>query len=350
MGLFNAIRRLLGGRPRPCWERVESLLGPWRPYEGSATLPRSRLPWELVLPEGVSRLGDSPGCHRFGRILWRYWLRLDRGMVGLLLSELKKGNLYRAHTREREGREPRILHEPHPVLKFVQRRILERVLEQMDVHEAAHGFRKGRSIFTNAAAHTGQAVVVNLDLRDFFPSITFPRVAGLFVSSGFSRNVACRLAGLCCYRGVLPQGAPTSPAISNLICRRLDARLTGLMRRCGGTYTRYADDLTFSGPVAILSALPMVRRIVAAEGFAVAPEKTRIARSGARQMVTGLVVNDRVSVPRRVRRLLRAMVHRAASEPIADPALIRCLRGYLSFLKPAHPDDVERLRQQLDGP
>src|SRR5262249_29867281 len=154
-------------------------------------------------------------------------------------------------------------------LASAQKWILRNIVEKLPVDEPAHGFVPGRSILTNAQPHAGKAFVVNLDLRDFFPSIAFPRVRSVFQRAGYSPAVATILALLCteCPRKVvtydgatyhvatsprgLPQGACTSPSLSNLVARRLDRRLSGLARRMGLTYTRYADDLTFSGDAAL---------------------------------------------------------------------------------------------------
>ncbi|MEO1269430.1 MAG: reverse transcriptase domain-containing protein, partial [Myxococcota bacterium] len=197
--------------------------------------------------------------------------------------------------KRRGGR--RLISAPMPRLKRAQRWILDHVLTPITVHEAAHGFRSGRSIVTNAAPHVGAAVVVNMDLRDFFPTLTFRRVRGAFGALGYSGSVATVLALLCTEPDTeqvqldgntwhvalgprhLPQGAPTSPALTNIICRRLDRRLTGLAQELGFVYTRYADDLTFSKPV--LGEQPVIGRllgqaghIIEDEGFVVHPDKT----------------------------------------------------------------------------
>ena len=158
----------------------------------------------------------------------------------------------------------RIISAPQPLLKAAQHAILEQIVSKVALHEAAHGFVPQRSILTNALPHVGAKIVLNLDLKDFFPTFNYRRVKGLFVSLGFSRSTATLLALLSTEPQIqaaeldgerwylangerfLPQGAPTSPAITNLICRKLDVRLSGLAASLGATYTRYADDLTFS--------------------------------------------------------------------------------------------------------
>ena len=194
----------------------------------------------------------------------------------------------------------RCISAPKPALAGAQRWVLDQILRRLEPEPQAHGFVTGRSIVTNAATHSGKAVVCNLDLRDFFPSITFRRVKGLFRALGYSEHLATLLALLTTEpprvpaeldgktyhvalgSRVLPQGACTSPAITNALCRRLDRRLNGLARRHGFDYTRYADDLTFSGdaPRVVGRLLRSIRAIVAAEGLTEHPRKTRRDATG----------------------------------------------------------------------
>jgi retron-type reverse transcriptase len=276
----------------------------------------------------------------------------------------------------------RWLASPHRDLAAAQRWVLEHVLAKPPSHDAAHGFVPGRSTVTNARPHAGAAVVVNLDLRDFFPSITFPRVEGAFRHLGYSPAVAAILALLCTeaprtrveYAGrpyfvaagprSLPQGACTSPALSNLVARRLDARLSGLARRMGWTYTRYADDLTFSTTDAeqakanVGYVLARVRHVAQDESFAVNEAKTRVLKPSARQAVTGLVVNRGVAAPRKLRRQLRAVLHDARktgrltvrAAPGVDPAgWVHGMLGYVSMANPAQGEKLRRGLPELPG-
>ncbi len=238
----------------------------------------------------------------------------------------------------------RTLSAPHKQLAATQRWILEHVLCRLPAHEAAHGFVPERSILTNARPHVGAKAVVNCDLTDFFPSITVHRVIGLFREIGYSPAVATILALLvtdCPRRAVayagktwhvatgsrgLPQGACTSPAISNLIARRLDSRLSGIARKLGWTYTRYADDLTFSireVPDKVGYLLARIRHITQDEGFSVNEKKTRVLKPAARQSVTGVVVNAHPSTPRATRRKLRAILHNAGRTSVAQQNHLR---------------------------
>jgi hypothetical protein len=203
---------------------------------------------------------------------------------------------------------------PEASFKEHQRRILHRLLGRLKAHDAAHGFERGRSIATHARHHVGKALVVRLDLKDFFPSTTEKRVQRYFRLIGWNRKAAAYLTRWCTWEGGLPQGAPTSPRLANLVNRRLDARLTAYAWSRGGTYTRYADDLTFSfadeTELSVHDLVGTVTRIALDDGYVVhRRKKLHVMRRHDRQIVTGLVVNDHVALPRSTRRWLRAVEH-----------------------------------------
>ena len=241
---------------------------------------------------------------------------------------------YRFTIPKRSGGE-RPIWAPMARLKLAQRWILRNIVERLPIHGSAHGFVPARSILTNAQVHTNSETVVRIDLKSFFPTVTLRRVRGVFRKAGYREQIATLLALLCTeaprevveHEGksffvalgprCLPQGAPTSPGITNALCLRLDQRLTGLANKLSWRYSRYADDLTFSlaadaaTPPKLGGLMGGVKRIVEAEGFTIHPDKTVIARSGSRQQVTGLVVNGEQGprVPRKLRRQLRAALH-----------------------------------------
>jgi retron-type reverse transcriptase len=192
--------------------------------------------------------------------------------------------------------------------------LLRRVLGKLRVHEAACGFERGRSIVHNARVHAGQAVVIRLDVVDFFPSTRSDRLETYFRRIGWNAEVAAQLVRLTTHEGGLPQGAPTSPRLSNLVNHLLDAQLTGLAGKLRGRYTRYADDITFSFPKDYPSRMRgLIQRatgLVKMTGYSVHRGKKRsIRRRHQRQVVTGLVVNVRPQLPRTLRRRLRAVAH-----------------------------------------
>ncbi len=263
---------------------------------------------------------------------------------------------------------------PKPLLARAQQWVQDNILSRVAPQPQAHGFVPGHSILTNAHPHAARQFVVNMDLKDFFPSITFRRVKGLFHRMGYSEHVATVLALLTTEpprtaaeldgkvyhialgQRVLPQGACTSPAITNLLCRRLDKRLTGLAAKLGLAYTRYADDLTFSGddkkrPGFLLKC---VRSVIAAEGFTEHPRKTRVMRKAGRQEVTGLIVNSgKASLPRESRRQLRAILHNAAKHGLSAanktnrPRFAQYLRGKVAFAAMIDPQRADEWRGML---
>ncbi len=212
----------------------------------------------------------------------------------------------------------RTIHAPNEQLKSVQKQINRRLLALLVAHPCATGFERGRSIVHHARQHVGKAVVIRMDIVDFFPSIAEKRIEKFFRRIGWDRSASKLLTRLCTHQGQLPQGAPTSPRLSNLVNHRLDARLAGLARLVGAVYSRYADDLTFSFEIELREAIPTVirltKKIVADEGYRLhTKKKLHIRRQHQQQRVTGLVVNEKIALPRETRRRLRAIRHRLAS-------------------------------------
>ena len=221
---------------------------------------------------------------------------------------------------KRSGGQRRIL-APAPELKSLQRRLHRRLLARLPVHPAAVGFRRGESIVTHARRHQGQAAVLRLDLRDFFPSTSTKRIEKYFRAIGWNRQAAALLVKLCTAEGGLPQGAPTSPVLSNLVNYRFDARIAAAAKLMNAVYSRYADDITLSfsdqeaGAGHNAAALcSFVRRLAAEEGYRLHRKKSSIRRRHQRQVVVGLVVNQKVQLPRETRRWLRAVEHRAREQ------------------------------------
>lgn len=271
----------------------------------------------------------------------------------------------------------RTLAAPQPELAKAQSWILHNVLAKLPTEEPAHGFVPGRSTLTCATAHVGKDVVVNLDVKDFFPTITFHRVRGVFQKLGYSPAVATIFALLCSespripatFEGrrywvatgprALPQGACTSPALSNQVTKKLDRRLAGMARKHGLSYTRYADDLTFSAPegkraeIGILMA--RVRHILDEEGFTLHPDKGRVQRTGGQQTVTGIVVNEKPGLPRPHVRRLRAILHAAkktgleAQNREGVPHFEAHLRGHIAYLHMVDPKKAAPLLEALNA-
>jgi RNA-directed DNA polymerase len=276
----------------------------------------------------------------------------------------------------------RLIEAPKPRLRAVQRRLLGEVLGRIPVHDSVHGFVSGRGVHTFAAPHAGAPVVIRIDLVSFFASVTAARVYGMLRAAGFPEPVAHALAALCTTRtppGVLsaapslphrsyrlallrgahlPQGAPTSPALANLCGHRLDRRLTGLASAFDARYTRYADDLAFSGDLSPSRVAGLVRHVDAiatAEGFRVHPAKLRVRGQSDRQLLAGLVVNARPAVPRDEYDRLRAILHDAARNGLAaanrsgHPDFAGYLAGRVAWVGHGHPTRAARLAALLEA-
>lgn len=199
----------------------------------------------------------------------------------------------------------RTIDQPVKSLAVMQRWILRSILDRRPVHPAATAFCRGRSILDNARPHVRKPKVLTLDLHDFFGSVRRDSVCSLFLSLGYSEEVASVFARMTCIFDRLPQGAPTSPALSNLVFVPIDESLSELAAQSGLSYSRYADDLCFSGTFRVGRHIAAVRTILARHGFRLNESKTRLMLPHQRQEVTGIVVNDRPRVPRSLRRRLR---------------------------------------------
>jgi RNA-directed DNA polymerase len=281
---------------------------------------------------------------------------------------------YRRFTIPKRNGSERLISAPLPRLKRAQHWILEHILEPIALADPAHGFVRGRSTVTNATPHVAAAIVINVDLKDFFPTITYRRVKGLFGKLGYSEEVATVLGLLCTEPDIaetrldgiayfvargprrLPQGAPTSPAITNVLCRRFDRRIAGWAAQHGFRYTRYADDLTLSTRDAgarVGSALAFLRKLVAAEGFAVHPDKIRIVRKGRRQEVTGVVVNERPAVVRAELRRFRALLYQIEKDGPAGKRwghgadVLAAALGFASYVAMVDPAKGNPLRARV---
>lgn len=313
------------------------------------------------------------------------WLADARGLEGSVEDERLRH--YRYATLPRRTRPVRVIECPKQRLKAIQRRILHEILDWIPTHEAAHGFTRGRSVASHASQHTGQPVVIRLDLEDFFASIAARRVFGIFRTAGYPESVAYAMTALVTNvvpsvvwqtlprprepgritahhrlgrrlsTPHLPQGAPTSPALANLAAFRLDRRLRGLAASLELNYTRYADDLTFSGSTRLVRVAGTLGRAVAAiareEGFTVNDEKSMLATRAGQQRVCGVVVNERLNVARREYDVLKAILHNATVQGPASqnrearPEFRAHLLGHISWVASLNAARGEKLRRQF---
>lgn len=218
---------------------------------------------------------------------------------------------YRSFPLKKKDGTERDINTPRTYLKVIQWWILDNILNHVQIANNVFGFVSGRSAIQNAEYHFGANHVLNVDIRQFFPSITLEQVHKIFCSLGYDDDVAVMLSELCCLDGRVPQGAPTSPAIANLVLRELDEELSALGTNAGHRYSRYADDLTFSSQSRIESTfLNSVQTAVEAAGFELKPEKTRFSGAEGRMEVTGVVINEKLQPTRVWRKRTRAKVHR----------------------------------------
>ncbi|MBI1250991.1 MAG: TIR domain-containing protein [Alphaproteobacteria bacterium] len=255
-------------------------------------------------------------------------LRTHPGQLSWTLYKAPETARYRAFEIPKRSGGMRQIHAPIAHVRDWQTRLAPILQAAYEAHPSAHGFLRERGIMTNARTHVGQRLVLNIDLEDFFPSVNFGRVRGLFMRSPFNCGPAAAtvLAQICTHRNGLPQGAPTSPALSNFAAAALDRRLTRLARDNNLRYSRYADDITFStnqpqfppavaemrageGDALKVRAGEALERAVAAAGFSINHKKVRLQRRSQRQSVTGVVVNARTNLTRQCVRRVRAMLH-----------------------------------------
>lgn len=352
------------------------------------------LAWQQRNQQGITYLGDcgsvslqntatdTTRLHTFGLPIIENHLSLAQAM-GISLSELcflaysrqvSTVSHYKQFKVAKKSGGYRLISAPMPRLKRAQYWILANILEKIPVTEQAHGFVRGRSIVTNAQQHSHSKVVINVDLKDFFPTIDYRRVKGVFVSLGYSEALAAVFALLTTSAETervtldgeafhiaqgerrLPQGAPSSPALTNILCWKLDKRLQGAAHALGFEYSRYADDLTFSSKSAEKDAasklLWRVRQIVNAEGFKVHPDKTRVMYRHKRQEVTGVVVNEKPSIERKELKKFRALLFQIEkSGPTGkhwgNAPLFPAIDGYANYVAMVNPEKGIPLQQKV---
>jgi RNA-directed DNA polymerase len=220
---------------------------------------------------------------------------------------------YKTFLIPKKNGKTRIIHAPNQFLKSIQQKLNYAINLIFIPTASSHGFIKKRNIITNACVHVNKRYIYNLDLEDFFSSIKFGRVKKVLtlLPFNFDDNIAELIAKLCCYAGALPQGAPSSPILTNIICKKLDNRLTYFCEKRNITYTRYADDLTFSSneKVFSLGLKHKIKNIISIQNFIVNNDKERFQTKSTCQIVTGIVVNEKLNVSRKFIKRLRAILH-----------------------------------------
>ncbi len=283
------------------------------------------------------------------------WCAALLGVEGNRLEEILNnvsGHYQEFWMRKRSGGY-RMISAPDKDLQAIQSTIYSRILSSVTiVHPAAVGFRCGRSVVDNAAPHLGKRYVLKMDIHDFFGSIRSPRVRQTFKKIGYPENVSKVLGALCCLHRHLPQGAPTSPALSNIVGYEMDRKLAALAAEYGLTYTRYADDLTFSGDVFPKEQIiPQVKRIIRDEKFEPNHKKTHFMNQSSRKIITGVSVASgvKLTIPKSKKREIRKNVYFILTKGLAehqrrigshDPAYLKRLIGMLCYWRAIEPDNT----------
>ncbi len=277
---------------------------------------------------------------------------------------MKSNSFYYTFEIPKRNGGQRIISAPYPVLLHAQKWIYENILIHQPLHKCSKGFIKNTSIVDNAKEHLNTKFVLKMDIQNFFPSIKINRVIAIFRNLGYTKRISYYLAAICCLNRALPQGAATSPAISNIIAKRLDQRLNGLANKFKLNYTRYADDFTFSGGAIPIKMTTYIEEITEEEGFNINKPKTKLLGEKNQKIITGISIsNGTMTVPKKAKREVRKNVHYVLSKGLFehqkhinsfDPIYLERLFGYLHFWRSVEPDNkfvlksIIRLRDYSD--
>lgn len=254
---------------------------------------------------------------------------------------------YRTFQLKKRNGQYRTINSPRTYLKVTQWWILDNILNRVPLNDNVHGFRIGRSFVTNANFHLGAKHILNVGIEKYFDNVSQNIVIGLFSSLGYSDAMASTLARISCLNGRLPQGSPCSPYIANTIFASADKEIYKLCESSGFKFTRYADDITISAPTYIpVLFLAEIERIVSVHGFRLNKEKTRFSGLGDRMEVTGLVINERVSLPREWRYRAKALFHQACKNPTVFKERLAEIQGTYGALLATDPGGIDPITRK----
>lgn len=252
----------------------------------------------------------------------------------------------------------RTISAPYPALLECQSWIYINILAKVKIHSSAHGFTFNKSIISNSKVHVGQNHFLKIDLKDFFPSITINQVITIFKSLGYTHKVSFYLASMCCYGDVLPQGAPTSPMLSNIVAKTLDNRLIKYAKKFNLRYTRYADDLAFSGESIPFKHIEYITKIINSCGFIVNEKKTLLQQEKHKRIVTGIsIAQNEIKVPREYKRKLKLEIHfirkygifgHIRKNKIKNPDYLLSIIGKIHFWLSVEPDNKYARQALID--
>ncbi len=274
-------------------------------------------------------------------------LGLKRNLLFNIINS--SDSFYRTFSIQKRSGGEREISAPYPILQYLQKWILDNILNKATIHDNSYAYTKGRSIITNAKQHLNCKEMLSIDITDFFGSINKRRVISVFKGFGYTNLLSYYLASLCCNNDKLPQGACTSPILSNIVAKRLDLRFTSLANKMNINYTRYADDITFSGNKIPSNLLSICRTILTSEGFSLNEKKIKFKPCGAKKVVTGLNVhNENLTVQKQYKRNLRKEIHYIKKFGILnhldhindlDPMYLDRLIGRFNFVLSVEPDN-----------
>lgn len=265
------------------------------------------------------------------------YLGLSEKLINFI--RLHPENFYKSFPILKKNGDPRLIQAPRLYLKVIQHYILDCILSTAEISEVAFGFARNRSPSDGAKKHEGCRFLWNIDLKDFFPTISRDKVISVFQNLGYTKQSASWLSAICCLNGRLPQGAPTSPALSNIVFLPVDNLIKHLCISHNIVYSRYADDLSFSSLAPIDEKFrEAVLTIILASDFEINPNKERLVGPCCRREVTGLTVNEKVSIPRHKRREVRALFHQVSSNPTVFTSDRSRLAGIAGWVYQHHPE------------
>lgn len=246
----------------------------------------------------------------------------------------------------------RTISQPSKKLKGLQSWILVNILNNLEVSESCKGFEKGSSTTDNAKPHINSNCILNVDLKSFFDNVTSKQVYNVFKTIGYNQLISTVLSNICTYNDSLPQGGPCSPRLANLVTWKLDKRIQGYVGKRGITYTRYADDLTFSGlnPLNVVQTLPMIKKIIEDEGFNLNSKKTRIAGASRSKVVTGLVMSENsFGIGKKKYKILRSKIHYLTlPKEQKNIKLLNNVSGWISYLNSVDKKRFKKVQKYIE--
>ncbi|WP_421589183.1 reverse transcriptase family protein [Rahnella aceris] len=301
---------------------------------------------ELYIPY-ITTLLKSKSPIIFEKQHLAHLIGIDETILDKMISSPK--SFYREFSIPKKRGGTRKISSPYPSLLMCQKWIYKNILLNDKPHNACHGFTPSRSIITNASVHLSQPCLLKIDLKDFFPSIPINWIINYFKNKGYTHNVSFYLASLCCNDRKMAQGASTSPYLSNLLLKGLDTRLSNLSEKYLLSYSRYADDMCFSGKYIPHRMVEVVKKIIENYGLLVNDDKTALLINSNKKIITGISVSgDTLSLPREYKRKLKNELHfiqkhgyisHITQQKIKDPNYIFSIFGRVNYWLQIEPDN-----------